>query len=154
MLFAELFHPLVARVTLGLFALIWGAAVAAGLFADTELMVFIKEVAVWSLFLLVPAAMLTAATGLRLGYGRPGPITARKRRRLRLIVAVAVVVLLPATLALDALVQQGQAGSTLFLVLQGVELIAGLLTLGLMVVSVRDGLLAKREARAAASPGV
>jgi hypothetical protein len=154
MLFAELFHPLAARVTLGLFALIWGSAVAAGLFADTELMVFIKEGAVWALFLLVPAAMLTAATGLRLGYGRPGPITERKRRRLRLIVALSVVVVLPATLALDALVQQGQAGSLLFLVLQGVELVAGLLTLGLMVVSVRDGLLAKREARAAASAGV
>ncbi|SEH33401.1 hypothetical protein [Magnetospirillum fulvum] len=149
MLFAELIHPLAARATLGLFVLIWGSAVAAGLFADREMLAFIKEVVVWTLFLLTPLTMLTAGTGLILGRARPGPITDRKRRRLRLIVAIGIVILLPATLVLDAMVQSDSYDATLFLVFQGIELVAGLVLLTLMGISVRDGILAKRDAAVA-----
>jgi hypothetical protein len=41
----------------------------------------------------------------------------------------------------------------LFLILQGVELVAGLVILVLMGISVRDGLLAKRDAAATATNG-
>ncbi|CCG42001.1 hypothetical protein [Magnetospirillum molischianum] len=146
---AELLHPLAARVTLGLFVLIWGSAVTAGLFADRELLAFIKEVVVWSLFPLVPIAMITAITGLQLTRVRPSQISERKRRRLRLIAAISIVVLLPATLWLDAQAQQDSVDGTLFFIVQGIELAAGLVTLVLMGISVRDGILAKREAASA-----
>lgn len=149
MLIAELLHPLAGRVTLGLFLLIWGSTVAAGLFAGPEILAFVKEVVVWSLFLLVPATMATALTGLLLTRAHAGPIVERKRRRLRLIVGITVVVLLPVTLALDGLAQAGNYDPILFLSLQGLELVAGLVTLVLMGISVRDGILARREAAAA-----
>jgi len=145
---AELIHPLAARVTLGLFVLIWGSAVAVGLFADRELLAFVKEVVVWALFILVPIAMITAITGLQLTKVRPGPIAERKRRRLRLITAISLVILLPATLGLDAMAQQGDVDTSVFLIVQGIELVAGLVALVLMGISLRDGLLAKREASA------
>lgn len=147
MLIAELFHPLAARLTLGLFALIWGAAVAAGLFADPEWLSFVKEVAVWALFLLIPVAAITALTGLVLSRARPGPIADRKQRRLRQITALGILVVLPTMLALDALVQQGITGLPL-LIGEGIELAAGLVVLVLMGISVRDGIQARREAAA------
>ncbi len=150
MLIAELFHPLAARITVCLFLLIWTSAVAAGFFADRELLSFVKEVVVWAMFVLVPVAMITAMTGLMLTRVRPGPITARKRKRLRLIAGVSVAVLLPSMLGLDALAQSDHYDATLFLVVQGIELTAGLIILGLMGLSVRDGILAKREAARAA----
>jgi hypothetical protein len=151
MLIAELFHPLAARVTVGLFVLIWGAAVSAGLFAEGEMLAVVKEAVVWALFLLVPTAMVAAGTGLVLTRARPGPITERKRRRLRLITAIGVVILLPAALVLDALAQAESVDVTLFAVVQGIELVAGFVTLVLLGLSVRDGLLAKREAAVAAA---
>ena len=92
--------------------------------------------------------MATAITGLLLTRVKGGPRVERKRRRLRLIAGIGVGILLPATLGLDALAQTPGFDHTLFLVVQGIELAAGLATLVLLAISVHDGMRAKREAAA------
>jgi hypothetical protein len=97
-----------------------------------------KAAIVQGLWLLIPALMLTGASGLALARGRSGRLLAAKQRRMPFIAGNGLLILLPAALLLDRWAAVGQLDG-MFYTVQAVELLAGAVNLTLMGLNIRDG---------------
>ncbi len=115
------------------------SSIAAELLGGPAQIAQVKRLVAWGLLLIVPAMAATGATGMLLAAGRSGRLLRAKLRRTLLAAANGVLVLAPAALYLDRLAQRGELGRT-FVVVQLVELAAGLANLLLVGLNVRDGL--------------
>lgn len=107
-----------------------------------------KTAILWGLFLLVPAIAIAGATGFRLAKRSADPRAARKGRRMPVIALNGFLVLVPCAIFLHARAVAGDFGGA-FVLVQGIELLAGAVNLALMGLNLRDGLaLAGRVATA------
>lgn len=97
-----------------------------------------KAAIVQGLWLLIPALMLTGASGFGLARGRSGRLLAAKQRRMPFIAGNGLLILLPAALLLDRWAAAGQLDG-MFYTVQAVELLAGAVNLTLMGLNIRDG---------------
>lgn len=97
-----------------------------------------KAAIVQGLWLLIPALMLTGASGFALARGRSGRLLAAKQRRMPFIAGNGLLILLPAALLLDRWAAAGQFDG-MFYTVQAVELLAGAVNLTLMGLNIRDG---------------
>jgi hypothetical protein len=97
-----------------------------------------KAAIVQGLWLLIPALMLTGASGFALARGRSGRLLAAKQRRMPFIAGNGLLILLPAALLLDRWAAAGQLDG-MFYTVQAVELLAGAVNLTLMGLNIRDG---------------
>ena len=88
--------------------------------------------------ILVPALVVTGASGFRLAGASSEPRIARKKRRMPFIAGNGVLILVPAALYLAFLAARGEFGGTFYAV-QAVELVAGAVNLTLMWLNARDG---------------
>lgn len=88
--------------------------------------------------LLVPALMLTGATGFALARVRRGPLVDIKRKRMPVIAANGVLILIPCAIVLERWAAAGDFDMPFFIV-QGIELAAGAVNLALMGLNMRDG---------------
>ncbi len=91
------------------------------------------------LFILIPAMVAVGASGFALAGGRKGRLLRAKKNRMPFIGANGLLLLVPAAILLDHWASAGTFDTTFYLV-QGVELLAGAINLGLMVLNIRDGL--------------
>jgi hypothetical protein len=89
---------------------------------------------------LVPALMAVGATGFALVGKRCREGVAAKRRRMPFIAANGLLILVPSTLLLAFKAQSGESDG-MFYAVQALALIAGAVNIGLLGLSLRDGLM-------------
>ena len=98
---------------------------------------------------LVPAMIVVAGSGFALGKHWKSPVVARKKRRMRLIAANGLLILLPSAWFLAGLAAEARYDSV-FMAVQGVELLAGAVNITLISLNMRDGLRLRANPPAAA----
>lgn len=109
-------------------------------FGSTEAIATVKELIVFpGLFILVPAIAATGATGFALGKERKGKLVQRKLKKMPIIGLNGILVLVPSAIYLNMLASSGAFDATFYIV-QGVELVAGIVNLTLMGMNMKDGL--------------
>jgi hypothetical protein len=99
----------------------------------------VKQMIVYGLLGLVPAMAITGLTGRAITGMRQGRLIKTKMQRMKMIALNGLFILLPCALVLNHLAATGNFDLTFYL-LQGVELIAGAVNIGLMGLNIRDGL--------------
>lgn len=119
-------------------AVFWLSTVTSELFAPRELIVAVKSAIPWGFLLLVPALILTGATGFAAAKGRGGRVIEVKQKRMPLIAANGLLVLIPSALFLAAKARAGEF-DTAFYAVQALELVAGATNLLLLGLNMRDG---------------
>ena len=82
---------------------------------------------------------MTGGTGFALSKHTIGPLVDRKKKRMPFIAANGILVLMPAAIFLAKWASDG-AFDTRFYIVQGIELLAGIVNLSLMGLNIRDGL--------------
>jgi hypothetical protein len=132
-------HPVAGILAFLIILTFWISTVVAELFLPVDAVVAVKRSIPWGLLVLVPALIITGATGFRLGGGSSAPLIARKKRRMPYIAGNGVLILIPAALGLSVLAARRQFDG-LFYAIQAAELIAGAVNLALMSLNIRDGI--------------
>ncbi len=121
-------------------ALFFGSSIIIELVGSHEAIATVKSLIVYpGLFILVPAIAITGGSGFALARSRSGKLVNSKIRRMPFIGMNGLLVLLPSAIYLDLWAASGMFDTRYYLV-QGLELIAGLINLVLMGVNLRDGL--------------
>jgi hypothetical protein len=119
-------------------AVFWLSTVTSELFAPRALIVAVKSAIPWGFLLLIPALILTGATGFAAAKGRGGRVIEAKQKRMPLIAANGLLVLIPSALFLAAKARAGEF-DTAFYAVQALELAAGATNLILLGLNMRDG---------------
>lgn len=132
-------HPIAGAGALLIIASFWLSTVVSEASGAMEAIVAVKTAIPWGFLLLVPLMMATGASGFALARGRKGGLVAAKGRRMRIIALNGIFVLIPSALFLAA-AARAQAFGTGFVVVQAIELAAGLVNITLMGLNMRDGL--------------
>jgi hypothetical protein len=132
-------HPIAGAIGLLTILTFWLSTVGAELFGARETIATVKLAIPWGFLILVPALVLTGASGFRLAAGSTDPGIARKKRRMPLIAGNGLLVLVPAALYLATLAARGEFGGAFYAV-QAIELAAGAVNIALMSLNARDGL--------------
>lgn len=91
------------------------------------------------LFVLIPAIVVTGASGFFLSKSREGRLVAAKKKRMPFIAATGLLILVPCAIFLNQWAAAGMFDTRFYLV-QALELFAGATNLGLMGLNIRDGL--------------
>lgn len=125
-----------AFVTIFLF---FSVTLAVELSGDAAAVAQVKGYIVRGLWLLIPALMLTGASGFALARRRTGGGVAAKKRRMQFIAGNGLLILLPAALLLDRWAAAGNLDG-MFYAVQAVELLAGASNLALIGLNIRDGI--------------
>jgi len=134
-----LIHPLAGTLATLTIAVFWLSTAISELTGTPETVTLVKTAIPWGFLLLIPALMVTGASGLKLARGRRGGLIGAKLRRMPIIAANGIVVLVPAALFLAAKARGGAFDATFYAV-QAIELVAGALNLFLLALSLRDGI--------------
>jgi len=121
-------------------ALFFSSTIFVELLGSYESIATLKSLIVTpGLFILVPAIAMTSASGLALAKSRDGILIKSKISRMPFIAINGLVILLPAAIFLNIWAASGMFDTRFYLV-QGLELIVGLINLTLMGMNMRDGL--------------
>ena len=128
-------------LTVGTF---WSVTVVTELFGSHATVAAAKGAILWGMLILVPAMIGVGASGFTLGGKSTAPVILAKKRRMPVIALNGLLVLVPAAFFLASRASAGAVDRTFYLV-QAIELIAGATNLGLMSLSVRDGLAMRRR---------
>lgn len=131
-------HAVAGVLAMLTIAIFWLSTVTSELFAPRELIVAVKSAIPWGFLLLVPALILTGATGFAAAKGRGGRVIEAKQKRMPLIAANGLLVLIPSALFLAAKARAGEF-DTAFYAVQALELGAGATNLILLGLNMRDG---------------
>jgi len=116
------------------------ATVLAEAFGSLDTVSMVKGLIVLpGLFILIPAIIATGVTGFTLAKERNGELVKRKKKRMPFIGVNGVFILLPSAIFLNMWASSGVFDTT-FYVVQGIELMTGLINLVLMAMNMRDGL--------------
>lgn len=132
-------HPLAGSLALLTILTFWLATSLSELSGATDMIVAVKLAIPWGLLLLVPALIITGASGFRLAGGSDDARIRAKKRRMPFITANGLLILVPCAFYLAALAERDDFGPQFYLV-QAVELLAGTVNLVLMSLNLRDGL--------------
>jgi len=104
----------------------------------------VKTSILYAIPVLIGAMMIAGATGFRMADGNPKGLASKKFMRMKIAAALGIVVLAPAAYVLEGLATQGNYGNR-FMLIQGLELIAGAVNLTLISLNARDGMRMKRN---------
>lgn len=140
-------HPVAGGIALLTVLAFWSSPLISEVFCDAGAVRSVKTAILWGMLVLAPAMALAGATGFRLGGRSTQPLIAAKRRRMPVIALNGLCVLVPCAIFLQARAAAGLF-DTAFLVVQGVELLAGALNITLLALSMRDGLRLAARRRA------
>ncbi|MEJ2763549.1 hypothetical protein VV869_06160 [Photobacterium sp. MCCC 1A19761] len=120
------------------------------LWGDQAGILAVKNAIAMGVWVLVPLMIAAGGTGFKMvPNARKGPL-GNKKKRMHFIALNGLLVLLPSALYLD---YQAGAGrfETQFYLIQGTELIAGLINLTLMGLNIRDGIRLTRAHNASSN---
>lgn len=142
-------HPIAGGAALLIISLFWISTAVSELSGSGALIRAVKMAVPWGFLLLVPALLVTGASGAALAKGRQGKLISAKQKRMPVIAANGVLVLVPAALFLAARAEAGKI-DTVFYAVQALELVAGAVNIWLLTLNMRDGLkmtARRRQAR-------
>jgi len=114
----------------------WFSTVTAEAFGDQWTIATVKEVILWAFLILIPAIVTAAVTGRKMASGNPA--ARAKAKRMPFIAANGVLILVPAAVFLFMKARAGEF-DTSFVVVQGLELLAGATNATLLFLNLRDG---------------
>ncbi len=146
----KIIHPIAGGIAFLTILLFWGATIGVDLFGTRAQVIDVKTAIPYGLLVLIPAMILVRGSGYQIAKGRRGRLVDAKRRRMYVIAANGLLVLVPAVLFLAFKARADELDAAFFAV-QAVELTAGTLNLGLLGLSIRDGL--RLTGRLNRSPG-
>lgn len=126
----------------------WSSTIAAELFGSHAQITSVKVFVLYGMILLIPAMMITGASGAVLGKGWKLPVVARKSKRMKIIAANGILILVPSAFFLAFKAQAG-AFDAVFYVVQALEVLAGATNITLLALNMRDGLALRRRKRVA-----
>ena len=136
----KLIHFAAALTATLCIALFFSSTIIVELLGSYDSITTIKSLIVSpGLFILVPAIAITGASGFALAKSRSGRLIKSKMLRMPFIGLNGILVLLPSAIFLDIWAASGNFDTRFYLV-QGIELIAGIINLVLMGMNMRDGL--------------
>ncbi|MBR2252758.1 MAG: hypothetical protein IJ881_10390 [Neisseriaceae bacterium] len=130
-------HATAAVTAFLLIALFWISTVISEVFFSHQVVLLVKKVIVFAVFLLIVAMATTGATGFKMAGKSPNPTIVAKRRRMPMIAANGLLILLPCAFFLYFKAAAGQFDGV-FYAIQAVELVAGATNLFLMFKSMQD----------------
>ncbi|WP_137679657.1 hypothetical protein [Aurantiacibacter suaedae] len=140
----RLVHPLAGLLALAIICLFWTATVTVELLGTSAQVAAVKGAIPWGFLILIPALIAIGGSGERLARDRRGRLLSTKQRRMKVIAANGLLVLVPCALWLAASAAQARFDS-LFVAVQGLELLAGGLNIALLSLNFRDGLRMTRR---------
>ena len=124
----------------------WTSTVASELFGSPQQIAAVKMAVVYGLAVLIPAMAAAGGSGFSLGARWKSPVIACKKTRMKAIAATGILVLVPSAIFLAMKAGEGEF-DTAFMVVQGIELIAGASNIVLLGLNMRDGLAMRRRKR-------
>ncbi len=124
-----------AMVTIASF---WIATFSVELGGEPAAVASVKRAILYGLGLLIPLMAATGISGARLSRGRSNELLVGKRRRMALLAANGLLLMVPMAIFLDAKASAAEF-DTLFYAVQLMELLVGLLQLGLLGMNLRAG---------------
>lgn len=141
-------HRIAAIISLVVLILFWLSTALSELSGLTRWVVTVKTVIPWGLFILVPALIITGASGFRMMGNSTYPAIVTKKRRMPFIAFNGVIVLIPSALILATLAR-GEEFGLLFWTVQTIELLAGAINITLITCNIRAGIALRRKRLAA-----
>ncbi len=132
-------HSMMGFLATALIATFFLSSLVVELVGDEAGIVLVKQMIVYGLWVLVPAMAVTGLSGRAVTGQRQGRLIQTKMQRMKLIALNGLFILLPCALVLNSLAAAGSFELTFYL-LQGLELAAGAVNIGLMGLNIRDGL--------------
>lgn len=132
-------HAIAGSIAFVTILVFFVATVVVELGGDPAAIARVKAAIVQGLWLLIPALMLTGASGFVLARKRSGNLLAAKQRRMPFIVGNGLLILLPAALLLEHWAVAGELHG-IFYAVQALELLAGATNLTLIGLNIRDGI--------------
>lgn len=142
-------HAVSGAIALVTIVAFWTSTVTAELFGSPDQVAAVKTAVLYGFAVLIPAMAIAGGSGFSLGAKWRGPVVAAKRTRMKIIAATGLLVLVPSAIFLAWKAGQG-AFDTAFMVVQGIELIAGASNITLLALNMRDGMAMRRPKRKAA----
>lgn len=139
-------HRVSGVIAFVLIASFWLSTIVVELTGSTDQIVMVKTAIAWGLIALIPALVATGASGFNLARGHIAGVLAVKLHRMKLIAANGILVLAPSAIGL-AILANADRMDGMFITLQAIELIAGVVNLTLIGLNIRDGLRMRRPAR-------
>ncbi len=133
-------HMIAGMVALTIVALFLTSSVAVELVGDDNAITTVKQWIFYGLALLIPAMIVTGASGRALIVRHRGVLLRVKQRRMIAIAIIGLGVLAPCAVVLRNLSAAGDFGGSFYLI-QAVELIAGAVNITLLGLNMRDGML-------------
>ena len=116
------------------------ATVLTELLATPSTVSLVKQAIVTpGLWILIPSLALTGVTGIVRSKNRCSETIRKKKRRMPIITANGVLILIPCALFLNSKASAGEF-DTLFVLVQSLEIAAGIINLTLMIINVRAGM--------------
>lgn len=131
-------HLTFATIAMSLIVLFWTSTVISELFLSQQAIAQLKHFIAYAMILMIVSMAITGATGMKMGRKSKHPKISAKRKRMPIVASNGLLVLVPCALFLSGKAGQGEF-DTLFYVVQGIELVAGLVNMTLMGLSMRDG---------------
>jgi hypothetical protein len=131
-------HVIAGLMALTLVATFMTATIVAEIIGGHVGIVAVKTAILFALSLLIPSVLVANITGRSLAAGRKTPLLNRKRRRTALVAVVGILILVPCAVTLRILAVEDDFG-TLFVSIQAIELLGGLVNLTLLGLNARDG---------------
>jgi hypothetical protein len=107
---------------------------------DKQAVAWVKQMIVYGLFVLAPVLMVTGISGRAVVGARQGRLIKTKMKRMIFVAVNGIAILIPCAIVLNSLAASGRF-DTPFYVIQGVELVAGVVNIVLMGLNIRDGFL-------------
>ncbi len=144
-------HIIAAIVATLCIATFFISTITIELFGSEESISRLKKLIVSpGLFILIPAMALVGGSGFSITKNRKGQLINHKKTRMKFIAANGLLVLTPCAIFLSQWAGTGTF-DTKFYIVQGIELLAGLINLFLMTLNMRDGLRLTGKVRSNAS---
>ncbi len=127
----------------------WTLTVLSEALGTPETIALVKSRILMGMFVLIPAMAIAGGFGMAIGRRRKDAPAVAKKKRMPLIAANGLMVLLPAAFFLEARASDGNFDGV-FVIVQGIELLAGVLNLTMMGLNIRDGsrMAARRKSQA------
>jgi len=141
----SILHRIAGCMGLLLIASFWISTVVVELRGNVAEIILVKTAIAYGLLALIPCLTGTGASGFRLSGGKKAGLLGVKLRRMKIIAGNGVLCLMPCAISLAVMAHNGRFDAV-FVVVQGIELLAGAINIYLIGCNIRDGMRLVRPA--------
>ena len=131
-------HPIAGGTALLITLTFWISTVASKLSHKPELILIVKTIILYGIFILIPIMIAIGVSGFKLAGKSKLAIIIIKKKRMPIIALNGIFILIPCAVFLYLMAKAGNFTQT-YAMVQGIELLAGAINIILLSLSVRDG---------------